>query len=58
MVTRRVQELSLSLVVAGGGLEVRVLSFMCKIRCLLFGKSIHVTIFHVNNHHSTSLFYG
>ena len=55
MGTRRVQELSLSLVVAGGGREVRVFSCMCKILYLLFEKSVQVTIFHVNNRHSTSL---
>ena len=53
---RRVQELSLSLVVAEGGLEVFFFR-MCKTRYLLFEKSINVTIFHVSNCHSISLFF-
>ena len=58
MGTRRVQEPSLSLVVAGGGLEVCVFSCcMCKIYDLLFEKSFLVTIFHVSNRYSISPIY-
>ena len=50
MGTRRVQKPSLLLVVTGGGLEVCYCPVCARfgIFCL-FGKSIHVTIFHVSN---------
>ena len=45
------------LVVARGSRGV-VFSGKCKYRYPLFGKSIHVTIFHFSNRHSSSLLYG
>ena len=44
----------------GGRRDSRAVFFsrVCKMRCLLFGKSIHVTFFFVSNRHSNSPLYG